>query len=183
MLLHSQTVAGHPWPCLRLYRPADHADQEATDVQHQVRHHPVQKPVCCWASSRYFNRCVLYILSRPAESVSEQISVLEALHKLTPLWYVSVCPLTFHFKNIFFLFLTRPIGVWRLGPGGEQKTDALDTAITQLDLPQLLRPNKKDPSMADIDEEAELLVTTAGTDDGSPTAAQLIMAAGLIGET
>ena len=70
-----------------------------------------------------------------------------------------------------------------MGPGGKQKTDALDTAITQLDLPQLLRPNKKDPSMADIDEEAELLVTTAGTDDGSPTAAQLIMAAGLIGET
>ena len=70
-----------------------------------------------------------------------------------------------------------------MAPGGEQKTDALDTTITQLDLSHLLRPNKKDPSMADTDEEAELLVTTAGTDDGPPSAAQLIMAAGLRGET
>ena len=70
-----------------------------------------------------------------------------------------------------------------MGPGGKQKTDALDTAITQLDLPQLLRPNKKDPSMADIDGEAELLVASTGTDDGSPTAAQLVMTVGLMGET
>ena len=60
--------------------------------------------------------------------------------------------------------------------GGQQ--DRLDTAITQLDLPQLLRPNKKEPSMADTDEDAELLVAAIGTDDGSPTAAQLVMAAG-----
>ena len=33
-----QTVAGHPWPRPRLYRPSDYADQEATDGQHQVRH-------------------------------------------------------------------------------------------------------------------------------------------------
>ena len=50
---------------------------------------------------------------------------------------------------------------------GEQ--DAL--AITQLDLPQLLRPNKKEPSMADIDEDAELLVSV-GTDNGPATATQ-----------
>ena len=30
-----QTVAGHPWSRPRLYRPADDADQEATDGQHQ----------------------------------------------------------------------------------------------------------------------------------------------------
>ena len=48
--------------------------------------------------------------------------------------------------------------------GGQQ--DRLDTAITQLDLPQLLRPNKKEPSMADIDEDAELLMASTGTDNG-----------------
>ena len=50
--------------------------------------------------------------------------------------------------------------------------DALDTATTQLDLPQLLRPNKKDPSMADIDKDAELLVSAIGTDNGPTTAVQ-----------
>ena len=37
--------------------------------------------------------------------------------------------------------------------------------------------------MADIDGEAELLVASTGTDDGSPTAAQLVMTVGLMGET
>lgn len=32
---------------------------------------------------RCLNRCILYLLSRPAESISEQMSILEALHKLT----------------------------------------------------------------------------------------------------
>ncbi len=32
---------------------------------------------------RCLNRCILYLLSRPAETLSEQMSLLEALHKLT----------------------------------------------------------------------------------------------------
>ena len=58
---------------------------------------------------RCLNRCVLYILSRPAESVSEQMSILEALHKLTTHRYT--CPsLKISFSN---LFLTgQEFGVW-----------------------------------------------------------------------
>lgn len=32
---------------------------------------------------RCLNRCILYLLSRPADTISEQMSLLEALHKLT----------------------------------------------------------------------------------------------------
>lgn len=32
---------------------------------------------------RCLNRCILYLLSRPADSVSQQMSILETLHKLT----------------------------------------------------------------------------------------------------
>ena len=32
---------------------------------------------------RCLNRCILFLLSRPADSISEQMSLLEALHKLT----------------------------------------------------------------------------------------------------
>ena len=67
----------------------------------------------CWASSRCLNRCVLYILSRPAESVSEQMSILEVLRKLTTHRYVSVRPFTFHFKNKFFFDSAKyEFGVW-----------------------------------------------------------------------
>ena len=46
-------------------------------------------------------QCILYILSRPAESVSEQMFILVALHKLTTNRYLSVRLFTFHSKNIF----------------------------------------------------------------------------------
>ena len=42
-------------------------------------------------------QCILYILSRPAESVSEKMSILEDLHKLTTNRYLSVRLFTFHF--------------------------------------------------------------------------------------
>lgn len=39
---------------------------------------------------RCLNRCILYLLSRPADTISEQMSLLEALHKLTNHRYLSV---------------------------------------------------------------------------------------------
>ena len=69
-------------------------------------HHQLLQSPACWVPSRW-TTCtatstatyVLYILPRPAESVSEQMSILEALHKLTTHRYVSVRLFTFHKKK------------------------------------------------------------------------------------
>ena len=105
-----QTVAGcprqRPSPRPRLYRPADYVGQAEAYVQHLSSSGAAAGLLLVPPSLdniyRCLNRCVLYILSRPAESVSEQMSILETLHKLTTNRYVSVrLFLHFIFKNKF----------------------------------------------------------------------------------
>jgi hypothetical protein len=50
---------------------------------------------------RCLNRCILFLLSRPADLISEQMSLLKALHKLTNRKYVN---LTFKMNSNLFLY-------------------------------------------------------------------------------
>lgn len=61
---------------------------------------------------RCLNRCILYLLSRPADSVTDQMSILEALHKLTTHRLDSFISRTISRSCDSHLILFQELGLW-----------------------------------------------------------------------